>query len=75
MRRRNSLDGSNHRFSDPYADLNDGGEDGPSPPDAVYSALNNAATRRLGLILAEILRPPVRGVDSHDGATSGVALG
>jgi hypothetical protein len=39
------------------------------------SALNKAATRRLGLIFAEMLRTPARGADSQDGADSGATLG
>jgi hypothetical protein len=39
-----------------------------------YSDLNSAATRRLGLMLAEMLRPPVRGAASHEGAATGACV-
>ena len=42
---------------------------------SAYSDLNKAATRRLGLMLAEMLRAPVRGAASQDGAASGATLG
>lgn len=42
---------------------------------SAYSALNKAATRRLGLMLAEMLRAPVRGAASQEGAASGATLG